>query len=100
MTMILNSPDMLMNISMQQREDGQIGATQAMNILDELNDDEETIKQQNPSANLSMVNVNGERNGSMNNSMLNMSSNRGLNTTMNFIKSYFKIYIVQRKIIK
>lgn len=100
MTMILNSPDMLMNISMQQREDGQIGATQGMNILDELNDDEETIKQQNPSANLSMVNVNGERNGSMNNSMLNMSSNRGLNTTMNFIKSYFKIYIVQRKIIK
>ena len=87
--MILNSPDMLMNISMQQREDGLIGITQGTNILDELNDDDETIKQQNPNANLSVLNVNGDRNGSMNNSMLNMSSNRGLNTTMNFIKSCF-----------
>ena len=86
MTIILNSPDMLMNLSMQQREDGQNGVLQGTNILDELNEDDEA-KHTNPTANLSLVNLNSDRIG-INNSMLNMSSNRGLNTTMNFIKSY------------
>lgn len=35
--MILNSPDMLMNLSMQQREDGHNGAAHGNNILDDLN---------------------------------------------------------------
>lgn len=83
--MILNSPDMLMNISMQhQREEGQNGL-QGTNILDELNDDEENGKSStNPTANTSVFNP--DKNA-MNNSLLNMSSQRGLNTTMNFIKS-------------
>jgi len=85
MTMILNSPDALMNISMHHQQNEL--ALPADNILDELNEEEDGAHSNrggsmpNFNANNSLINGNT--------SLLNASSLKGLNTTMNFIKSTY-----------
>ena len=96
MTMIFNSPEMMMNLSMQNgyNPDSNTDLKNTQNILDDLDEHQEKQAHQEDEendlreSNNSLFNVSGV-NGHLNSSsFMNMSSNRGLNTTINnFIKS-------------